>query len=131
MIARLLPWGALAFALLGMAAWTFFHLWRTADERADKAEAVIIAQRNITRIVTEYVHEIQYRPVPESVIASRVDRLCEQRMREDRPGADGAAAADAADRRARDFDRELVNAWKNGRQLARLQEAARAAGCAD
>lgn len=127
---RTVVYGLLLVVVLALLAFMFFKLWRTADERADKAEDVLASRNVVRQIVKEYVREIEYRPVPESVIAARVDRLCEQR-RHDRPDPDGAAPADADHRRNRDFDRELVAAWRNARQLEALQAAARAAGCAE
>lgn len=123
-------YGVCVILLLAASNYATFKLWRYADERADNAEEVLAKSNVVAKIVKEYVHEIVYKPVPDSVIAARVDRLCKQRLRDHRPNPDGPAPTDADNRRDRDLDRELVETWRNSRQLARLQEAARAAGCA-
>lgn len=128
---RLTLYLALACALLLSACVLLYHLWGTADERADRAEGILERQKVISRVVKEYVHDIQYLPVPDDVIARRVRGLCDNRLRADRPRTDGSPPADPYSRLDGDFARDLKAAWANSRQLAAVQAAARAAGCAE
>lgn len=125
MIARLVPWLALACALAALAAVAFYHLWQSADDRADRFEGAYISEKaNV--VIVERVVEVEKLVVERvPVIQRNLEQLCRGAASGSAPSPHDAAGAEAGDVQAggiRPLGSEIADSLQELERLVGLQE---------